>query len=106
MTTEEPRLDFYAAVPRLREIGNDLIYGDIWERPQLSKRDRSMITIAALVAMRGRDEVGSHVNRALDNGVTKEEISELLTHITFYVGWPAGINGAQAAQEVFDQRGI
>ena len=104
MTTEEPRRDFYTAVPKLREVARDLIYGDIWERPQLSKRDRSMITIAALVAMKGHDEVRAHISRALDNGVTQEEISELLTHITFYIGWPAGVNGARVAQEVFDSR--
>jgi 4-carboxymuconolactone decarboxylase len=102
--TTEPRRDFYTAVPKLREVANDLIYGDIWERPQLSKRDRSMITCAALIAMKGQDEVGAHINRALDNGVTREEISELITHITFYIGWPAGVNAARKAQEIFDAR--
>lgn len=102
--SNEERRDFYTAVPKLREVANSLIYGDIWERPQLSKRDRSMVTMAAVMAMKGQDEIGAHVSRALDNGVTREEISELITHITFYIGWPAGVNAARRAQEVFDSR--
>ena len=103
--TSEQRRDFYKAAPKLREVADNLIYGDIWERPELSKRDRSMITVAAMIAMKGMDEMRSHMNRALDNGVTREELSEICTHLAFYCGWPAGVNGARVAQEIFDERG-
>lgn len=106
MTSDQAPRDFYAAVPKLREVAGSLLYGDIWERPGLSKRDRSMITVAAVVAMKGGDEIRAHINRALDNGVTALEISEMLTQLAFYCGWPAGVNAARVAQAVFDERGL
>ena len=93
-----------AFTPALVDYTNDVIYGDLWERKALSKRDRSLITVAALVATYRPEQLVSHLSRAIDNGVTQEEISELITHITFYIGWPAGVNAARKAQEVFDSR--
>ena len=72
-----PPTDLYAGSPYLRELRNDLVYGEIWERPQLSKRDRSLITIAVLQAL-AREELGIHIPRGLDNGLTPEEISEII----------------------------
>ena len=88
-------------VPKLAEISDTLIYGEVWERPQLSKRDRSLITVAALLAMGREKQLEGHLGRALANGVTKEEIGELITHLAFYAGWPAAMTAALAAKEVF-----
>jgi len=104
--TNQPSRDPYKAVPKLRELRESVLFGDIWERPELSKRDRSLITVAVLTNQGRVDELRGHIGRALDNGVTREEISELITHVTFYAGWPAGVGAARLAQEVFDQRGI
>ncbi|HCE04148.1 MAG TPA: hypothetical protein DEQ98_13020 [Acidobacteria bacterium] len=97
--------DLYAGSPYLGELRNSLVYGEIWERPQLSKRDRSLITIAVLQAL-VRDELELHVPRGLDNGLTPEEISEIILHVTFYAGWPTGVQASLTAAEVFAERGL
>ncbi len=84
----------------------DILSGSIWERPELSKRDRSLITVANLVALYRTDQLKGHIGRALDNGVTKAEISEVILHTTFYAGWPVGANAVRVAKEVFEERGI
>ena len=92
--------------PKLGEMTVDMLYGDIWERSELSKRDRRLITVANLVALYRTDQLKGHIGRALDNGVTRSEISEVILHTTFYAGWPVGVNAAHVAKEVFDERGI
>jgi 4-carboxymuconolactone decarboxylase len=92
--------------PKLAEIAADVLFGDVWERPELSKRDRSMITVANLVALYRTDQLRGHIGRALDNGVTKEEIGEIILHTSFYAGVPVGGNAVRVAKEVFDERGI
>lgn len=87
--------------PKLAEITDDVLYGDVWERPQLSKRDRSLATVAALIAMNRPDQLRSHFARARDNGVTKEELIETITHIAFYAGWPNAVSAIAVAREVF-----
>jgi len=88
--------------PRLIELTESVVYGDIWERPGLSKRDRSLITVAALVAMYRGDQLSGHLERALANGVTREEIGELITHLAFYAGWPTAMTAGRIAKKVFD----
>ncbi len=90
-------------MPRLGELTRELVYDDIWERPGLSKRDRSLITIAMLTAMYRTNQIRSHMRRALDNSVTKDEIGEVLMHMAFYTGWPCAVNAFEVAKEVFDQ---
>ena len=87
-------------MPALVDYTNDVVYGDLWERPGLSKRDRSLITVAALIATYRPEQLETHLGRALDNGVTKEEISEIITHLAFYAGWPAAMSAAQLAYTV------
>lgn len=84
-------------VPALVEYTDDVVYGDLWERPGLSKRDRSLVTLAALIATYRPEQLTSHLTRAVDNGVTTEEISELITHLAFYAGWPSAMSAAQLA---------
>ena len=92
--------------PKLAEIAADVLFGDVWERPELSKRDRSLITVANLIALYRTDQLRGHIGRALDNGVTKTEIGEIILHTAFYAGVPVGANAATVAKEVFDERGI
>lgn len=88
--------------PKLADLTANVLFGDVWERPGLSKRDRSLITVATLVALYRTDQLRGHIRRALDNGVTKDEISEVITHMAFYSGWPTAANAVQVAKQVFD----
>jgi 4-carboxymuconolactone decarboxylase len=89
-----------AFTPALVDYTNDVVYGDLWERKALSKRDRSLITVAALVATYRPEQLVSHLSRAIANGVTQEEITEVITHMAFYAGWPAAMSAAQVAYTV------
>jgi 4-carboxymuconolactone decarboxylase len=77
--------------PKLVELTDDVLFGDVWKRPGLSPRDRSLITVAALVSLYRTDQVASHMRRALDNGVTADELVEAVTHLAFYAGWPCAV---------------
>ncbi len=87
--------------PKLVQLTDDVLFGDVWARPQLSPRDRSLVTISALIAMNRPDQLRSHLVRARDNGVTEEEIVESITHLAFYAGWPSAITAVTVAKEVF-----
>ena len=91
--------------PKLLEMTENVLFGDIWERPQLSKRDRSLITVGVLTALYRTEQLPGHVTRALNNGLTKEEIIEAITHVTFYSGWPCGVQAAAIAKQVFESGG-
>ena len=92
---------FADVAPRLDEITQQLLFGDVWERPGLSKRDRSLITVATLVAGYRTNELPFHLKRALENGVTKDELVELITHLAFYAGWPSASTAIAIARQVF-----
>src|SRR5256714_6702426 len=89
--------------PKLIEMTEKVVYGDVWERPGLSKRDRSLITVAALIAMYRGDQLTGHLERALANGVTKEEIGEVITHMALYAGWPTAMSAGRIARKVFEE---
>ena len=89
--------------PKLIELSEKVLFGDVWERPGLSKRDRSLITVAALIATYRPEQLKGHLERALNNGVTPEEIGELITHLAFYGGWPVAMSGAMVAKDVLEQ---
>ena len=86
--------------PKLAELTDDVLFGDVWERPQLSKRDRGLITCAALVATGKTEQMTFHFPRAIENGVTREELIELITHLAFYVGWPSSMSAISRAREL------
>ena len=90
--------------PKLAELTDDVLYGDIWERPQLSKRDRSLVTVAALIALNRPEQLRSHLIMARRNGVTQDELVEIITHLAFYCGWPNAINAISVAKEVFNKK--
>ncbi|NTJ66491.1 carboxymuconolactone decarboxylase family protein [Agrobacterium rhizogenes] len=87
--------------PKLAELTDDVLYKDIWERPGLSKRDRSLVTISALIALNRPDQLKSHIRLGLQNGLTKDEIVETITHMAFYSGWPSAVSAVAIAKEVF-----
>ena len=89
--------------PKMVELTDEVLYADIWERPELSKRDRSLVTVTALIALNRPDQLRSHLNLARTNGVTEEELVETITHMAFYSGWPSAVSALAIAKEVFQQ---
>ena len=89
--------------PKLADLTDDVLFGDVWERPELSKRDRSLATVAALVALNRPDQLRFHLARALENGLKKEELVEVITHLAFYAGWPSAVTAVATAREVFSK---
>ena len=85
--------------PKLADLTDDLLFGDIWERPGLSKRDRSLITVAALTALYRTNELPFHLKRALENGVSRDELVEVITHLAFYAGWPCAMTAIRIFKE-------
>ena len=90
--------------PKLVELTDNVLFGDVWARPGLSQRDRSLVTVSALIAMNRPDQLRSHLARARDNGVTQEELVETITHLAFYAGWPSAITAISVAKDVFEKK--
>lgn len=89
--------------PKLADLTDSVLFGDVWERPQLSKRDRSLVTIGALIALNRPDQLRPHIIRARENGVTQQEVIETITHLAFYAGWPNAVTAVSVAKEVFQK---
>ena len=87
--------------PKLADLTDSVLFGDVWARPQLSRRDRSLVTVSALIAMNRPDQLRSHLALARQNGVTEEELVEAITHLAFYSGWPNAVAAVGIAREVF-----
>ena len=96
----------YPAAPYLSELESTVLFGDIWQRPGLSPRDRSLVTVAVTQALYRTEELREALDQALDNGVTRDEIAELMTHVTMYAGWPTGSNASRVAIRVYEARGL
>lgn len=91
--------------PRLTEISNTVLFDDVWQRPGLSPRDRSLVTVANLISLYRSNELPFHLKKALENGVTRDEIIEVITHLAFYSGWPTASTALSIARRVFDEFG-
>ncbi|MDR3570064.1 MAG: carboxymuconolactone decarboxylase family protein [Syntrophobacteraceae bacterium] len=89
--------------PKLVQITEDVLFGDVWKRPNLSKRDRSLITVATLVALNRTEQLPFHLALALDNGLSEDELAEVITHLAFYSGWPTAVSAATIAKKVFEE---
>lgn len=87
--------------PKLADLTDQVLFGDVWQRPQLSPRDRSLVTVAALIAMNRPDQLRSHLARARANGLTEEQLVEAITHLAFYSGWPNAVTAVGVARDVF-----
>jgi 4-carboxymuconolactone decarboxylase len=90
--------------PKLADLTDTVLFGDVWERPGLSKRDRSLATVSALIALNRPDQLRSHIALAQINGVTEVEIVEVITHMAFYAGWPNAVTAVGIAREVFQKK--
>ncbi|HTQ85030.1 MAG TPA: carboxymuconolactone decarboxylase family protein [Candidatus Solibacter sp.] len=89
--------------PKLVELSDRVLFDDVWERPELSKRDRSLITVAALIALNRPDQLRFHLTRAVENGVKEQELVEAITHLAFYSGWPNAMTAVLIAKELFSK---
>ena len=98
--------DVRAVAPALEKYRQERLFGDVWKRPGLAPRDRSVITVAALIARNQIIEMPFHLNLALDNGVTPAELSEIITHLAFYSGWANAMSAVAVAKDVFAKRGV
>src|SRR5579859_3741770 len=107
--TDKPapsRHPFADVAPALAEYTEKVLFGEVWKRPGLSPRDRSLITVAALTALYRTNELPFHIKRALENGVTKDELAELITHLAFYAGWPTASSAVTIARKVFEENQV
>ena len=89
--------------PKLVDLTDRVLFGDVWERKELSKRDRSLVTVAALIALNRPEQLRFHLDKALENGLKKEELIEVITHLAFYSGWPNAMSAIMIAKEVFSK---
>jgi 4-carboxymuconolactone decarboxylase len=96
---------FADIAPALNDLTSNVLFGEVWERKQLSKRDRSLITVAALIAGYRVNELPYHVGFALKNGVTKDELVEVVTHMAFYAGWPCASSAVTVLRQMFAKHG-
>lgn len=87
--------------PKLAELTGDVLFSDVWERIELSKRDRSLITVAALIANGNTEQLTGHLSRAKDNGLSETELAEVIIHLAFYAGWPRAMSAVKVAREIF-----
>jgi 4-carboxymuconolactone decarboxylase len=107
MTTEPTRAQQLLGdlAPKMVELTDEVLFGDIWKRPQLSPRDRSLITVAVLAATHRPAQLDSHIKLGLTNGLTADELVEAFTHIAFYAGWPSGIGALTQLKAILDDGG-
>jgi 4-carboxymuconolactone decarboxylase len=92
--------------PALADYTDKVLFDDVWQRPGLSPRDRSLITVASLIALYRTNELPFHLKKALDNGMSRDELIEVITHLAFYSGWPTASTALPIAQRVFDEAGV
>jgi 4-carboxymuconolactone decarboxylase len=98
--TDTARKSVGDIAPKLAQLTDEILFGDVWERSELSKRDRSLITCAALVVMGRTEQLAFHFPRAIENGVTKDELVEMVTHLAFYGGWPVAMSAVPRLREL------
>jgi 4-carboxymuconolactone decarboxylase len=91
-------------LPKMVPLTDDVLFGDVWERKELSKRDRRLITVAALVAGGNTEQLSSHLRRAKENGLTETELKEVITHLAFYTGWSKAMSAITVAKQVFSHQ--
>ena len=90
--------------PKLVEVTNNVLFADIWERPGLSPRDRSLVTVSVLAALYRSEQLAYHLGVALENGLSVEELSEAITHLAFYAGWPNAMTAINQLKKIADER--
>ena len=88
--------------PKLVSLTDDVLFGDVWERKELTPRERSLITVAALITGGNSEQLPFHLNKAKENGLTETELKEVITHLAFYAGWPKAMSAITVAKQVFE----
>jgi 4-carboxymuconolactone decarboxylase len=107
MTKETaPKNPFADIAPALADYTDAVLFGEVWKRPGLSPRDRSLVTIVSLISLYRTNELPFHLRKALENGVTRDEIAEVITHLAFYAGWPTAATAVGIARRVFEETGV
>lgn len=104
--TDKPtaaRQAFGDIAPAFADLTDEVLFGEVWERPGLSRRDRSLITVAALVALYRSDQLPFHLRLAQQNGLGRDELIEAITHLAFYSGWPTAATAVSIARKVFEE---
>lgn len=99
------RKAFGDIAPALAEYTDKVLFDDVWNRPGLSPRDRSLVTVASLVSLYRSNELPFHLKKALDNGISRDELIEVITHLAFYSGWPTASTALTIARRVLDEAG-
>jgi 4-carboxymuconolactone decarboxylase len=89
--------------PKIVELTDEVLFGDIWERKQLSPRDRSLITVASLITGGNTEQLSFHLNKAKENGISQQELVEVITHLAFYAGWPKAMSAIRVTKELFEK---
>ncbi|MFI7637937.1 carboxymuconolactone decarboxylase family protein [Nonomuraea sp. NPDC049400] len=89
--------------PKLAELTETVLFGDVWERPELSARDRSLVTVTSLAALYRTEQLDFHLRKALENGLSKDELVEALTHLAFYAGWPAAMSAVARLKTIVEE---
>jgi len=87
--------------PKLAELTDDVLFGDVWERAELAPRDRSLVTVAALIVGGNTEQLPDHLSRAKQNGLSETELAEVIIHLAFYAGWPRAMSAVRVARDVF-----
>jgi 4-carboxymuconolactone decarboxylase len=103
--TDKPTIKspFADVTPALADYTDNVLFGDVWKRPGLSQRDRSLVTVACLISLYRTNELPFHLKRAMENGITPDEIAEVITHLAFYAGWPPASTAVGIARNVFEE---
>jgi 4-carboxymuconolactone decarboxylase len=103
MSNEKTRSPYADIAPALGDYTDSVLFGEVWKRPGLSPRDRSLVTVASLVSLYRTNELPFHLAKAIENGVTKNELIEVITHLAFYAGWPTANTAVAIARKVFGE---
>ncbi len=103
MSNEKSRSPYADIAPALGEYTDKVLFGEVWKRPGLSPRYRSLVTVASLVSLYRTNELPFHLAKALENGLTRDELIEVITHLAFYAGWPTANTAVTIARKVFGE---
>lgn len=87
--------------PKLVQLNDEILFDDVWERKDLSPRERSLITVSSLITGGNTEQLGFHLNKAKENGLTEKELIEVITHLAFYAGWPKAMSAIMVAKQLF-----
>ncbi|AEM83133.1 carboxymuconolactone decarboxylase family protein [Streptomyces violaceusniger] len=104
MTKQSAPPELAKIAPKLVEVTNEVLFDDVWERTELSPRDRSLVTVSVLASLYRTEQLGYHLRTALENGLSVQELSEAITHLAFYAGWPNAMTAINQLKAIADEQ--